>query len=219
MEQLNFVHLPRYRVLLCNDHGGCVSKKRFKKHVWALHAARGEIVQIADLEVQALDIAEPQDIDLPPPSHAPIPGLKVFTFFRCLVSGCSQESTACSQREETVRKHQSKVHKIHHKKGIDASSTIELISMQSFFQPPLQRWFQVLSPPAPALAAAESPADCIQQPLRTLLAASEQSWVEQFQSFADQDELHASQTPPGLLPPASVPSSRVSSWRSQNYMR
>lgn len=93
MEQLHFVYLPQYQVLLCHENGGCVSKKRFKRHIWELHAAHGEIAQTASREVQALDIAEPKTVALPDPDSPPIPGLKVWSFIRCLLSlmsNCTQ---------------------------------------------------------------------------------------------------------------------------------
>ena len=217
MEQLRLVYLSRYQVILCQEHGYCITPKNLRRHLWDLHAVKGEIVRTAVEDIQQLDLADPVTIEpLPPPDGSPIPGLTVRPFFRCLLPDCDRGATACSQRAETVRKHQAKDHGVGVRKRIKPTGqTIEQISMQSLFLHPFSRWFQVQgapslpSPAAPAAASSrpaatpieedEAPSDCMQQWWRTTYAASQASWQARFQALESTSELHESQTPPWLI--------------------
>ena len=214
MEQLHLVYLSRYQVILCQEHGYCITPKNFRRHLWDLHAVKGDIVRQAVEEIQPLDLADPATVEPPPPNGSPISGLTVRPFFRCLLPDCDRGATACSQRAETVRKHQAKDHSIGVRKRIKPTGqTIEQISMQSFFLHPFSRWFQVQgtpSSPSPQPASSssrpaatptedEAPSDCMQQWWRLTYAASQESWQAQFQALEPTSELHQSQTPPWLV--------------------
>ena len=94
-------------------------------------------------------------------------------------------------------KHQSKAHRVGARKAIKPNdSSIELVSMQSFFPHPLLRWFQVQPgeqrpPPSPQAV------DCMQRGFQQAVDASQQDWQAQFETIPALD-LNQSQTAPWL---------------------
>lgn len=105
MEELGLVYLSRYRVLLCKEHGYCLSPKRYRRHLWELHAVKGDIVKHVVDEVQELDLVDPAAVATPVYNETAIPYLTVTPFVRCILSDYVRGTTACSQRAETVRKY------------------------------------------------------------------------------------------------------------------
>lgn len=202
MEELGLIYLSRYRVLLCKEHGYCLPPKRYRRHLWELHAVKGDIVKQVVEEVQELDLVDPVAVATPACNEAAIPYLTVTPFVRCILSDCVRGATACSQRAETVRKHQSKDHGVGVRKSVKPSGpTTEEICMQSFFPSPFARWFQVQMPSPPSSrprAQGQGPSDCMQDWWSTTLAASQASWQAQFDGFRTDSEIHQSQTPPWL---------------------
>jgi len=162
MEEVGLAYSDRFQVLICKDHGYCLTNKGYRRHLWALHAVKGEVVQVVANEVDSLVLAEPTSIPSPPPTSTPIPGLIVYTFFRCTLPECDGGPTACSRREETVVKHQAKAHNTgSRKKTKRASFMIKTIYMQTFFPQPHHRWFEVVAPipNAPPLATTSTASD------------------------------------------------------------
>lgn len=198
MEHFNLVYLHSHRVLLCKEHGYCLTKKTARRHLWSHHAAKGTLAQMAVQELQELDLAEPPSISLPTASSEPVPGLPIRDFFRCALDHCDGEPAACSQRKETVVKHQSKTHRVGARKATKPSeSSIECIYMQSFFPHPLLQWFPV-QPAKETQARSSTPGDSMQSRIQQAVSATKEAWREQLDVIPAQ-ELHAAQTPPWLI--------------------
>ena len=138
IEEAGLVYLPRYKVLACKEHGYCLTKKSYRRHLWSHDALKGKLVRRVTDQVEGLSLIEPSDVALPAARGAPIPELSVHLFYRCTLADCDGEAAACSQRKETVVKHQSKTHRVGSRKAIKPDdSMIELASKQSFFPHPL----------------------------------------------------------------------------------
>ena len=211
MEQVGLTYLEKYQVVLCRQHGSCVTPKQLKRHLWDLHRVRGLPVAEAQAEVDQLPLAEPTAVQYSEANGRPIEGLKTKTFFICRLSNCQGGPTARSQRLDTVRKHQSKDHGVGVRKTVKPTADdIEPISMQSFFLHPNDTWFQVRLPtptaprplhPTPNDEGTndDGPSDQMKDWWHANLASTQDAWQSQFNVFEDTAELHTSQTAPWLV--------------------
>ncbi|KAL2040046.1 hypothetical protein N7G274_007449 [Stereocaulon virgatum] len=198
MEQVGLIYLQRYGVLACKDHGYCLTRKSFRRHLWSHHAVKGQLVRRVTDVVDTLNLIDPSLIPLPPASSPPIPELSVHLFYRCTLANCGGEPASRSQQREIVVKHQSKAHGVGVRKAIKPDeSAIELVSMQSFFPHPLLRWFQVQTSQQVSPTSTRS-LNCMQRSFQQALDASKEEWQAQFETIPTQ-ELHQSQTPPWLV--------------------
>ncbi|KAL2036412.1 hypothetical protein N7G274_010874 [Stereocaulon virgatum] len=198
MEQVGLIYLQRYGVLACQDHGYCLTRKSFRRHLWSHHAVKGQLVRRVTDVVDTLNLIDPSLIPLPPASSPPIPELSVHLFYRCTLANCGGEPASRSQQREIVVKHQSKAHGVGVRKAIKPDeSAIELVSMQSFFPHPLLRWFQVQTSQQVSPTSTRS-LNCMQRSFQQALDASKEEWQAQFEAIPT-PELHQSQTPPWLV--------------------
>ena len=212
MEQVGLTYLDKYQVVLCRQHGACVTPKQIKRHLWVFHHVRGLPVVEAQAEVDQLPLAEPTTVKYSEANGLPIKGLKTKTFFICRLSNCQGGPTARSQRLDTVRKHQSKDHGVGVRKKTvkPTANDIEQILMQSFFLHPNDTWFRV-RPPTPTTPRPlrptpnnegnndDGPSDQMQDWWHANLASTQDAWQSQFNVFQDTAELHTSQTAPWLV--------------------
>lgn len=65
MEAIGLVYNSSLQVIICIEHGYCLSRSRVKRHLQVLHAAKGSALKVACDEVAGLELAELSKLDVP----------------------------------------------------------------------------------------------------------------------------------------------------------
>ena len=81
-------HLPEHRALLCTSCGYCLAPQGIDRHLKVIHHLSHSLRQPHIKEARNLDLAEPEDVVLPEPRTAPIPGVPIFSGLACEAPQC-----------------------------------------------------------------------------------------------------------------------------------
>jgi len=219
MEAFNLVYLPSYYIVVCREHGYCLTNLTLKRHLGRLHGAKGEPLDAVLEELERLVIHDPSQVQFPS-DGSPIPELPVFPGFQCALTACNNDEDALSQYRPAVEKHQARVHAVGKRKRIKPTpGIIREVSMQSllprpYYRPVLVRPDYQQCPstplhtnslsegegsPSPSLHAVAQGSEQLQDFMSTRYESSQTSWASTFDRVPKGGEQGLNQTPPWIL--------------------
>ncbi|KAH7139697.1 hypothetical protein B0J13DRAFT_596741 [Dactylonectria estremocensis] len=127
------------RVLICLACRYAIQKAALGSHLLRHKVYRGERQRMLSA-ISRLELAEPDQVQLPPANGSPVRGLPILAGFRCAADGCER---LCASLKR-MRRHWSESHGV--------SDPVEpfccAVSLQTFFRGTKLRYFEVASPGA-----------------------------------------------------------------------
>jgi hypothetical protein len=127
-----------YGVIICRECQYAIQKSALQSHLLRHKIFRHERHSLLSL-ISRLEILEPDDVPLPPPSTKPIEALPVISGLRCVVGQC--ESLFASSKR--MRRHQLECHDLAGPETDGANSMVRPVSLQTFFRGTKIRYFEV----------------------------------------------------------------------------
>lgn len=127
-------YLPDYGVLLCRSCQFAVQPSAFSSHLLRHQIYRNERRKLLE-RLHTLVVAEPEDVDVPPSTSPPIPGLPVYRGSVCSAPDCSH----CCVSEKRMAQHWSLVHHKPNAQDVEARPAY----LQTFFRGNKNRYFEV----------------------------------------------------------------------------
>ena len=116
MEAIGLAYNTSMQVIICVEHGYCLSRSTVRRHLQKLHAAKGSALKAAYDKVAGLELAEPSILEVP--SGGPlILYLTIDSGFQCAATACTLDKRSISKNRNTVEKHLSEVHSIGRRPG------------------------------------------------------------------------------------------------------
>ena len=122
-----------YGVIICRECQYAIQKSALQSHLLRHKIFRHERHSLLS-SISQLNILEPEDVPLPPPTCRPIETLPVISGFRCTVGAC--ESLYASAKR--MRRHQLESHDLS-----EAEPIVRSVSLQTFFRGTKIRYFEV----------------------------------------------------------------------------
>lgn len=128
-------------VIICRKCQYAIQKSALRSHLLRHKIFRHERYSLLSF-ISRLEVVEPEDVRLPPPTHKPIEALPVISGFRCLVRDC--ESLYASAKR--MRRHQLESHALSESEIDGANPMVRPVSLQTFFRGTKIRYFEVEGP-------------------------------------------------------------------------
>ena len=116
MEAIGLVYNTSIQVVICVEHGYCLSSTRVRRHLQELHTTKGSALKAACEEVAGLELADLSTLEIPS-GRPPIPYLTIDSGFQCIATACNLDKRSISKNRTTVEKHLSEVHNIGRRPG------------------------------------------------------------------------------------------------------
>ncbi|KAI9702184.1 MAG: hypothetical protein M1820_006266 [Bogoriella megaspora] len=129
----------RYSVLICRACQYAIQKSALRSHLLRHKIYRDERQRLLSLIAQ-LDLLEPHDVPLPPPSSLPIDALPILSGYHCTATGCRY---LCASHKR-MKCHRNEIHGI---SGPSTSSFARSVKLQTFFRGTKIRYFEVSPSP------------------------------------------------------------------------
>ncbi|KAF3033810.1 hypothetical protein E8E12_003059 [Didymella heteroderae] len=130
-----------HSVIVCRECQYAIQKSALQSHLLRHKIFRHERHSLLSL-ISQLEILEPEDVPLPPPTSKPIAALPVISGFRCGVGPC--ESLCASSKR--MRRHQLECHDLTESEADGADFMVRPVSLQTFFRGTKIRYFEVAGP-------------------------------------------------------------------------
>lgn len=130
------VYIPPFGVLICRACQFAVQPSAFSSHLLRHHIYRNERRKLLE-ELHSLAIAEPEEVDVPPPTTQPVPYIPVYRGLVCESFDCNH---ACVS-EKRMAQHWSLVHGKPNAMDVRARPA----HLQTFFRGNKNRYFEVSS--------------------------------------------------------------------------
>ena len=155
-----------YSVIICRECQYAIQKSALRSHLLRHKIFRHERHTLLSL-ISRLDVVEPEDVPLPPPTSKPIEVLPVISGLRCIVGQC--ESMYASSKR--MRRHQLERHDLADSETDGANAMVRPVSLQTFFRGTKIRYFEVAGPatyeaPKPSPSVEMINTDEVVQPLQ-----------------------------------------------------
>ena len=116
MEAIGLVYNTSIQVVICVEHGYCLSSARVRRHLQELHTTKGSALKAACEEVAGLELADLSTLKIPS-GRPPIPYLTIDSGFQCIATACNLDKRSINKNRTTVEKYLSEVHNIGRRPG------------------------------------------------------------------------------------------------------
>lgn len=131
-----FCYNAAYCVLICRECKYAIQKSAVQSHFLRHKIYRNDRQRLIS-EIQSLQLLEPEEVPIPPPTSPPIDGLAVIPGYRCTVPGCNSLYASVKR----MKRHHNDFHKT---EGDEASApSWEATQLQTFFRGTKIKYFQV----------------------------------------------------------------------------